>query len=205
MTHTHAHIQPGWLAAAGGSMRRGGGKGSSAASRARQEAATAIREQQHQAERASGLGLGLSIISEMTARVELPPGCAPCACVCECGQIDLFHIFHQSARTYDTAVWADPLLAPLYNHTFKHQGIRHGQHSVLLLSHDCERLTGPVCCLHRLRRPPMRYDPEDLLHRSGMDSLGAMSFLHENYTSFIDEEAMEDVARCAAHLSDAGG
>ena len=51
----------------------------------------------------------------------------------------------------------------------------------------------------------MRYDPEDLLHRSGLGALGAASFLHENYTSFVAEEAIDDVATCAAYLSDAGG
>lgn len=30
------------------------------------------------------------------------------------------------------------------------------------------------------------------------------AFLHENYTHFVDESSIEDVAEAAAHLSDAG-
>lgn len=50
----------------------------------------------------------------------------------------------------------------------------------------------------------MRYDPEDLLARSGLDAPGAAAFLLENYTDFIDEGAIDDAAAAAAYLSDAG-
>ena len=50
----------------------------------------------------------------------------------------------------------------------------------------------------------MKYDPEDLLSRSGLDAPGAAAFLLENYTDFIDEGAIDDAAAAAAYLSDAG-
>lgn len=52
-------------------------------------------------------------------------------------------------------------------------------------------------------RPPLRYDPEGILQQSGMDAMPVASFLHENYTEFIEQDAMEDVAEAAAYLSDA--
>lgn len=51
----------------------------------------------------------------------------------------------------------------------------------------------------------MRYDPEGILLRSGLEPLTITSFLHENYLDFIDEGAMDDVADAAGYLSDAGG
>ena len=50
----------------------------------------------------------------------------------------------------------------------------------------------------------MQYDPEDILHRSGLDAMGATLFLHENFPSFVDDAAIDDTAAMAAQLSDAG-
>ncbi len=52
-------------------------------------------------------------------------------------------------------------------------------------------------------RPPLRYDPEGIMQQSGMDALPVASFLHENYTEFIEQDAMDDVAQAAAYISDA--
>ncbi|GIL86706.1 hypothetical protein Vretimale_19803 [Volvox reticuliferus] len=57
----------------------------------------------------------------------------------------------------------------------------------------------------RLLRPPMRYDPEAILLRCGLEAPVLLSFLHENYPSFVDREAqdaMDDVATVTAYLSD---
>ncbi|GLC50834.1 hypothetical protein PLESTB_000437100 [Pleodorina starrii] len=57
----------------------------------------------------------------------------------------------------------------------------------------------------RLLRPPMRYDPEAILLRCGLEAPVLLSFLHENYPGFVDgeaEDAVDDVASVAAYLSD---
>jgi hypothetical protein len=53
------------------------------------------------------------------------------------------------------------------------------------------------------RRPSMRYDPENLLLRSGLDALGASLFLHENYPPFFSDDSMDQAAVAAEYLSDA--
>jgi hypothetical protein len=55
----------------------------------------------------------------------------------------------------------------------------------------------------RYQRPALRYNPEAILAQSGMEALPVAAFLHENYTEFIEQEAMEDVAAAAGYLSDA--
>jgi len=51
----------------------------------------------------------------------------------------------------------------------------------------------------------MRYNPEAILQQSALDAPTATAFLAENYTSFIADRAVDDVAAAAGYLSDAGG
>lgn len=51
----------------------------------------------------------------------------------------------------------------------------------------------------------MRYDPESILQQSSLDASTITSFLSENYVSFIANDRVDDVAKVAAYLSDAGG
>ncbi|GAX79901.1 hypothetical protein CEUSTIGMA_g7341.t1 [Chlamydomonas eustigma] len=69
---------------------------------------------------------------------------------------------------------------------------------------DLERMASSVILPARCCRPPMRYKPEELLLQSNLDAAGAASFLHENYLSFISEDAVEDAALAAKYMSDAG-
>ncbi|KXZ44240.1 hypothetical protein GPECTOR_70g470 [Gonium pectorale] len=57
----------------------------------------------------------------------------------------------------------------------------------------------------RLQRRPMRYDPEAIIQRCGLEAPRLLAFLHENYPPFVDPEAddaVDDVAVIAAYLSD---
>lgn len=56
----------------------------------------------------------------------------------------------------------------------------------------------------RYNRAALRFDPEAILQQSGMDAVVITSFLHENYSHFIQAEAVEDVAAAAQAISDAG-
>lgn len=82
--------------------------------------------------------------------------------------------------------------------------------------------------LPRLQRPPMRYDPESIISRGGLEAPSLLAFLHENYPGFVADsgaperqqaagasgaggpqglaasEAVDDVATIAAYLSDSG-
>jgi hypothetical protein len=51
----------------------------------------------------------------------------------------------------------------------------------------------------------MRYDPESILQQSALDAATVTAFLAENYTSFVSDGAVADLAAVAAYLSDAGG
>ena len=57
----------------------------------------------------------------------------------------------------------------------------------------------------RLCQAPLRLDPEAVLSGCGLEALQVVAFLGENYTRFMADEAMEEAAEAAAHLSDAGG
>ncbi len=50
----------------------------------------------------------------------------------------------------------------------------------------------------------MRLDPEAVLAGSGLEALQVAAFLGENYTRLMDDDAMEEAAEAAQHLSDAG-
>ncbi|GLI69259.1 hypothetical protein VaNZ11_013841, partial [Volvox africanus] len=67
------------------------------------------------------------------------------------------------------------------------------------------KLKHPVQLPARLLRPPMRYDPEAILLRCGLEAPVLLSFLHENYPSFVDREtqdAIDDISTVTAYLSD---
>ena len=54
-----------------------------------------------------------------------------------------------------------------------------------------------------LRRPPARYDPEEVLSRSGIGAETAVGFLFENFPDFIDSRCIDWVAAGTRYLSDA--
>ena len=54
-----------------------------------------------------------------------------------------------------------------------------------------------------LRRPPARYDPEEVLSRSGIGAETAVGFLFENFPDFIDSRCIAWVAAGTRYLSDA--
>lgn len=54
-----------------------------------------------------------------------------------------------------------------------------------------------------LRRPPARYNPEDVLSRSGIGAETAIGFLFENFPDFIDSRCIDWVAAGTRYLSDA--
>ncbi|EFJ42812.1 hypothetical protein VOLCADRAFT_107059 [Volvox carteri f. nagariensis] len=67
------------------------------------------------------------------------------------------------------------------------------------------KLQHPVQLPARLLRPPMRYDPEAILLRCGLEAPVLLSFLHENYLGFVGGEAkgaVEDMTTVATFLSD---
>ena len=53
------------------------------------------------------------------------------------------------------------------------------------------------------RRPPMRYDPEDVLGRSGIGAETATGFLFENFPDFIDSRCIDWAAAGIRYLSEA--
>jgi hypothetical protein len=53
-------------------------------------------------------------------------------------------------------------------------------------------------------QPPLRLDPEAVLSGSGLEALQVAAFLSENYTRLMADDAMDEAAEAAAHLSDSG-
>lgn len=70
-------------------------------------------------------------------------------------------------------------------------------------THDLMNIAGFETLDERLRRPPQRYNPEDVLARSGIGAETAVGFLFENFVDFVDSRSIEWVAAGERYLSDA--